>query len=101
MKPLSQAISCLDAYDPDALPVADAQKVIRAYASPVVASERVAVRAALGRVLAREVISPFDVPAHDIAAMDGWAVRHAELAPHGNTRLREIGAAFAGHPFEG
>jgi molybdopterin molybdotransferase len=101
MKPLADAISCLDAYDPDALPVADAQKVIRAYVSPIATTERVAVRTALGRVLAREVVSPFDVPAHDNAAMDGWAVRHADLAPAGNTRLREIGAAFAGHPFDG
>ena len=38
-------------------------------------------RQALGRVLADDVVSPFDVPAHDNSAMDGYAVRFADLSP--------------------
>jgi molybdopterin molybdotransferase len=57
-------------------------------------------RASLGRVLAADVISPIDVPAHDNSAMDGYAVRFADLAPTGETRLRIAGSAFAGRPYD-
>jgi molybdopterin molybdotransferase len=63
--------------------------------------ERVAVRDALGRVLAEDVISPMDVPGHDNSAMDGYAVRFADLAAEGETALRLAGTAFAGRPFAG
>jgi molybdopterin molybdotransferase len=42
--------------------------------------ERVALTAALGRVLAEEVRSPRDIPAFDNSAMDGYAVRAADVA---------------------
>ncbi len=98
---LSQAVSCLDDYDPDALAVADAQRVIERFVRPVEAVERVALRAALGRVLASDVISPIDVPAHDNSAMDGFAVRSCDLGDARETILRVIGAAFAGTPYDG
>jgi molybdopterin molybdotransferase len=41
-------------------------------------AERVALDAALGRVLAEEVRAPGDVPPHDNSAMDGYAVRAAD-----------------------
>ena len=63
--------SCLAAYDPGALPVEQAQAIIHAFVTPVQAIEQVALRSALGRILARDIISPIDVPAHDNSAMDG------------------------------
>jgi molybdopterin molybdotransferase len=48
---------------------------------PVRATEQVALRAALGRVLARDIISPINVPAHDNSAMDGYALRGATCRP--------------------
>jgi molybdopterin molybdotransferase len=63
--------------------------------------EQVAIRAGLGRVLARDVVAPFDVPAHDNSAMDGYAVRAADLAPAGETVLEVVGTAFAGSAFSG
>ena len=56
--------------------------------------ERVAVAAALGRVLAEDVVSPGDVPPHDNSAMDGYAVRTAD-AVDGAT-LRVVGEVAAG-----
>lgn len=100
-KTLAQAISCLDDYDPDALPVEHACGIIADCIAPVRAIERVAVRAALGRVLAEDVISGVDVPAHDNSAMDGYAVGHADLGAQAATVLRVIGSAFAGRPFAG
>ena len=68
---------------------------------PAVGREQVAIRAALGRVLARDVLAPFDVPAHDNSAMDGFAVRAADLAADGETVLDVVGTALAGSAFSG
>ena len=38
------------------------------------------IRSALGRVLARDIVSPINVPAHDNSAMDGYALRGSDLA---------------------
>jgi len=95
------AISCADDYDPNSIAVDKAREVISRYLSPVTAAERVHVRAALGRVLAADIVSPVDVPAHDNSAMDGYAVRFADLKSDGGTRLKVIGSAFAGAPFTG
>ncbi|MBP8308510.1 MAG: molybdopterin molybdotransferase MoeA [Burkholderiaceae bacterium] len=98
---LAQAIGCLSDYDPQALPVVDACRVIGQMLQPVQAIEKVAIRAALGRVLADDVMSPIDVPAHDNSAMDGYAVRHADLQHDAQTRLRVAGVALAGRPYCG
>jgi len=52
-------------------------------------------------VLAEDVISPLDVPAHDNSAMDGYAVRFADLKSDGKVTLKVAGTAFAGVPFQG
>jgi molybdopterin molybdotransferase len=101
MTMLERAVSCLDGYDPDALPVETARAAIRSVIAPVAANERVAVRASLGRVLGEDIVSTVNVPAHDNSAMDGWAVRGADLRVDGDTRLREIGVAYAGRKFDG
>ncbi|MGH8693813.1 MAG: molybdopterin molybdotransferase MoeA [Burkholderiales bacterium] len=88
-------------YDPNAMPVEKARSHIRAFLEPVTAVERLNIRAALGRVLAEEVISPVNVPQHDNSAMDGYAVRFDDLKQDGEAMLKVIGTAFAGKPFEG
>lgn len=93
--------SCLSDYDPNALSVERARAILLEMTQPVPGRDRLFVRQALGRVLAADVISPVDVPAHDNSAMDGWAVRHADLAPAGETRLRIVGTAYAGRAFDG
>ena len=62
--------------------------------------ERLGLREALGRILAEPVSAAIDVPNHTNSAMDGYAVRAADLAEPG-ARLREVGESFAGHPFDG
>jgi molybdopterin molybdotransferase len=94
-------MSCADDYDPNSMPVDRARALIRRFLDPVRAVERVHLRQALGRVLAQDVVSPVDVPGHDNSAMDGWAVRFADLAPGRETRLDRVGDSFAGRPFAG
>jgi len=95
---LADVVSCVSGYDPDALPVRDAQRIIREFVAPVRGTEQVALRDALGRVLAQDVISPINVPAHDNSAMDGYALRGSDLAADQPTTLRIIATVYAGRP---
>lgn len=66
--------------------------------------EQVGLSEALGRVLAEDLIAPEDFPAFDRAAMDGFAVRAADIAAAGPDRpaeLRLSGSAAAGRPYSG
>ena len=97
MTSLAQTVSCIDGYDPDALQVEKARAAILACITPVEELETVPIREALGRVLAQEIVPKINVPAHDNSAMDGYAVRFADL----DKPLKEIGTALAGKPFNG
>src|SRR5882762_9786835 len=101
MATLKEVISCVSGYDPDALPVAKANEVIRSFVNPVSGVEKLRVRAALGRVLAKDIVSPINVPSHDNSAMDGYAVRHDDVGAGGPVTLIEIGTAYAGREFAG
>lgn len=83
------------------LAVDAARAAILGALSPIAGRERVAVRAALGRVLAEDVIAPCNVPAHDNSAMDGYAVRATDLTSTGESALAVVGTALAGRPFSG
>jgi molybdopterin molybdotransferase len=100
MNSVQSIVSCLDGYDPDALRVDKALEAIRACLVPVTQAEQVPLRAALGRVLAQDIVPPIDVPGHDNSAMDGFSVRFSDLRNE-NVELRQIGTAFAGKPFQG
>ena len=87
--------------DPDLLPPGEAMRRIRAHVRPIEATETVAVIDALGRVAARDVVSPMDVPGHVNSAMDGYACAGDSL-PHDAPRWYEVvGTAWAGRPFAG
>ncbi|MFQ2210158.1 molybdopterin molybdotransferase MoeA [Aeromonas caviae] len=62
-------------------------------------TERLPLPQALDRILAEEISSPLFVPPFDNAAMDGHAVRLADLAA--GVPLPVAGKAFAGQPYEG
>lgn len=83
------------------LGVTDARNLILDRVTPIAGWERITVRAALGRVLARDVIAPCNVPAHDNSAMDGYAVRATDLPDDTDASLAVVGTAFAGRPFSG
>ena len=77
---------------------AEALALLTEKVAPVCEPERVAVGATLGRILAEDVTAPLDVPAHDNAAVDGYAVYFDDLDPDRETRLPIGGRATAGHP---
>jgi molybdopterin molybdotransferase len=84
-----------------ALSVSEARERMRGNVLPIRELESVRLPQALGRVLAQDIVSPIDVPAHDNSAMDGWALRGSDLASDIATSLHEVGTALAGRPYRG
>lgn len=93
---LADIAARLAGYDPKALRVELAQQFIRSLLSTPSEQEQVGLREARGRVLAADVISPLNVPAHDNSAMDGYALRASDLRDDGPTQLRVLGTSLAG-----
>jgi molybdopterin molybdotransferase len=85
--------------DKDRLPHAEAIAILKSRVRPVVDVEQVPVGDAAGRFLAQAITSPRAIPAHDNAAVDGYAFAHAAYDRDKGTRLKVIGQAAAGHPF--
>jgi molybdopterin molybdotransferase len=81
------------------LPVADALARVLDGAQALPA-ERVALDGAEGRILAEDVAALRTQPPDDVSAMDGYAVRAADVAA-APARLRLIGEVAAGRPFAG
>jgi len=83
------------------LSLADAQALACRFAVPVDACDAVSLHDALDRVLAADVNAPFDIPAYDNSAMDGYAFDGGAIAAATDLTLTVAGTAFAGHPFDG
>ncbi len=81
------------------MPVADALAKVLEHAAPL-PSEDVALSEAHGRVLAQDLTALRTQPPADVSAMDGYAVRGADVETNG-ARLKVIGEVAAGHPFDG
>ena len=78
------------------LPLPEMERLIGERVAPVAETERVGLRGARGRVAAKDVMAPVDLPPFDNSAVDGYAVRHADLAPDADTRLAIAGRLTAG-----
>ena len=95
------ASHCHDDHDPDSMTLHQARQRMLESVNPVTGHERLGLRAALHRVLAEPVLAPIAVPGHDNAAMDGYALRGADLPGQGSVRLELMGTAWAGKPYTG
>jgi molybdopterin molybdotransferase len=66
-------------------------------------AEKVKLRIALHRILAESIVAKENIPPFDNSAMDGFAVRSADVrnaTRKGGVRLRIVGESSAGNPFE-
>ncbi|WP_261817696.1 molybdopterin molybdotransferase MoeA [Vibrio gallicus] len=90
-------MGCCDA--PGLMPIEQAMPIILNQTPTVKETESLAIEDAIGRVLAQDVRSPINVPPFDNSAMDGYAVRIADLTA--SLTLPVIGKSFAGAPFDG
>src|SRR6478672_7838686 len=84
------------AFNGPLLPIADAERLINERVEPVAEIETVPLLAARGRVVARDIVAPLSLPPFDNSAVDGYAVRHADLDPARDTRLTVIERVTAG-----
>ena len=75
----------------------DARRILEAVAARRrLPAELVSLARAHGRVLAQPLAATLPQPGFDNSAMDGFAVRHADLDADGETSLKLIGEQFAG-----
>jgi molybdopterin molybdotransferase len=78
------------------LAVDEVERIIAERVVPVAEVETVPLNAARGRVIAADVVAPIDLPPFDNAAVDGYAVRHADLAAKADTALAIVERVTAG-----
>ncbi|HJS03014.1 MAG TPA: molybdopterin molybdenumtransferase MoeA, partial [Variovorax sp.] len=107
MSRIAEIAAELAGYDPKALGVEAVQDFLARLARSAVVpqTERIALRDALGRVLAEDIVSPVSVPPHDNSAMDGFAfdgaLLPADAASDASVSLRVAGTALAGAAWRG
>ncbi|CAN5568901.1 molybdopterin molybdotransferase MoeA [soil metagenome] len=101
MSTIEQIATQLQGYDPQAMTAGGVQDFLARLVTPVREVLELPLFEALGRVLAEDVISPFDVPPHDNSAMDGFAFDGAQLAPGAALDLQVVGTALAGKAWQG
>lgn len=76
--------------------VRDAVAFIGSYIETAVPPVRMALSMAFGHVLAEQILAPVSLPRFDNAAMDGFAIRTADLPSDGTARLRLTQTIAAG-----
>jgi molybdopterin molybdotransferase len=95
---LKELTRALPGFNPAAVTLEQARALLAAMVVPIAETEACAIGEALDRILAGDLISPINVPAHDNAAMDGFSVQAADLDPKGETRLVIVAESLAGRP---
>jgi molybdopterin molybdotransferase len=95
---LTELTRALPGFNPAAVTIEQARALLAAMVVPIAETEACAIGEALDRILAGDLISPINVPAHDNAAMDGFSVQAADLDPKGETRLVIVAESLAGRP---
>ena len=94
-------VSCADDYDPNSMAV-DRARATDPEISDAGSRHRARIHSpALSAYSREDMVSPLAVPRHDNSAMDGWAVRFADLRSDGDTELKRVGESFAGKPHGG
>ena len=86
---------------PDVTPLAEARDKILSQLTPLGFRETIAVRQASKRYAAEELLSHYDLPPSDNAAVDGFGIHAAFLQHHPDHAFRIVASARAGHPFDG
>ncbi len=100
-KSIDEIAASLQGYDPQALPAQDVLKFLSKLVTEASETESVDIFDALGRIVAKDVISPIDVPPHDNSAMDGFAFNGQQLSSEGALTLKVMGTALAGKAWQG
>ena len=87
--------------DKDRLAHEEAIGILKGCVHPVTGTEQVPLAVASGRFLAEPIVAPRPIPAHDNAAVDGYAFASSDYDRANGSEFRVDGEAVAGHPFQG
>jgi molybdopterin molybdotransferase len=107
MSRVAEIAAALAGYDPQALGVDAVRAFLAQLVAPAVVTqaESIALRDALGRVLAQDIVSPVSVPPHDNSAMDGFAfngeILEGDAPVDASVSLHRVGTALAGAAWRG
>jgi molybdopterin molybdotransferase len=85
------------AFSSPLMPVDEVERLMLERVRPVDETETVDLSGACGRVTAGDVTATVDLPPFDNSAVDGFAVRHADLSGSAETRLSVVDVVMAGH----
>jgi molybdopterin molybdotransferase len=85
------------AFGSELIPVEEARRAMANRVRAVVETDDVSLIEADGRVLAKPLVAPIDLPNFDNSAVDGYAVQFASLVASGETILPVVGRLAAGH----
>jgi molybdopterin molybdotransferase len=88
------------AFGGELMRAAEAIRILAERVEPVATPETVPLAAARGRTLAEDLVAQRDVPPHDNAAVDGYAVYFDDLSAERETRLRVAGRVAAGYALD-
>ena len=98
LKDLSNEPGCLAEYDPNAMQIESAKKLISSFIKPIKETESIKLINSLNRVLAVNLVSPINVPNYDNSAMDGFGFSISSLK---NTKkLKVKDTVLAGKPIK-
>jgi molybdopterin molybdotransferase len=78
------------------LPIDEVERILHERVMPVAETETVRIADAYGRVMASDVLAPISLPPFDNSAVDGYAVRAADLGRDAETRLAVTERVTAG-----
>jgi len=83
------------------LTVTQACVLIESQAKPISCINKIDIRSALGRYIAKDIHSNINVPSHTNSAMDGYAINGDDIASNSETRLTVVCTVLAGQPYDG
>jgi len=86
---------------PGLMPLDQAKKTLLDSVKSINEIETISIEQADGRVLADDIESPINVPAHNNSAMDGYAFCFEHSVANKQTSFECVGKAMAGSPYSG
>ena len=98
LKDLSNEPGCLAEYDPNAMQIESAKKLINSFIKPIKEVESIKLIDSLNRVLAIDLVSPINVPNYDNSAMDGFGFNISSLKNTNKLRVKDT--VLAGKPIK-
>ena len=98
LKDLSNEPGCLAEYDPNAMQIESAKKLINSFIKPIKEVESIKLIDSLNRVLAVDLVSPINVPNYDNSAMDGFGFNISSLKNTNKLKVKDT--VLAGKPIK-